>query len=186
MPDVREVPADQWHGTVASALTEFPHFDWLDCVDDIGRSDTFRITLCLRHDSAEHLLETTVDRDAAELDSISDLIPGATWPERELADLFGLTFTHGDPRPLILPPTFGQHPLRKESVAAARTAMPWPGAKEPGDAGASTPSRRRMAPSGVPDPQVWGSLAADAPAPDPQAVAASSEGGRVRRTRRPR
>lgn len=194
-PETSEAPPTKWRHAVTTAnkwrhavttATEagFTHFDWLDCSDQIGRTEEFCLTLCLRHGDPyrgeETLIETSIPRDEASVDSLSDVFPGITWSEREIADLFGISFTGGDPRPLLLPPDFGAHPLRKESVAAARVAASWPGAKEPGDA---APSRRRMVPPGVPDPEVWGARDADAPEPDPADVAGSSEGGRVRRRR---
>lgn len=182
---IRDVSPDDWHDAVTAARATHPHFDWLDCVDEIGRSATLRVTLCLR-DAAngELLVETGVDRDAARLASIGDVLPGALWSERELADLFGLTFVGGDPRPLLLPPAFGAHPLRKDQVAVARVTQTWPGAKDPADADARTPSRRRMAPPGVPDPAVFGTGEPDAAPPDPAVIAAGVDGGR--RTRRSR
>lgn len=177
------VAPEQWSATVRAALDEgFAYFDWLDAVDEVGRADELRLTLCLLDENGtEALLETTVPRDQAEMDSLLPLIAGIGWSERELADLFGITFLGGDPRPLILPPDFGGHPLRKEAVVSARAATPWPGAKEPGES--SAPSRRRMAPPGVPDPQVWGQRPSDAdPAPADE-VAASAQGGRVRSRR---
>ena len=76
-------------------------------------------------------------------------------------------------------------PLRKDDVLAARTAEPWPGAKEPGEGpaagGGASPSRRRMVPPGVPAPEVWGDRDPALGPPDPAEVAAAVSGGRVRR-----
>ena len=45
----RDVAAQDWHQAVAEARDDdFDYFDWLGCVDDIGRSDTFRVVLMLR------------------------------------------------------------------------------------------------------------------------------------------
>jgi NADH-quinone oxidoreductase subunit C len=122
------------------------------------------------------------------LDSLRDLVAGAAWHEREAAEMFGLTFAGGDPRRLLLGPDFEGTPLRKDAVLGARTALAWPGAKEPGEsatssagAGAQAPSRRRMVPPGVPDPTVWGDRDPDAQPPSPDEVAESAVGGRVRR-----
>ena len=54
-----------------------------------------------------------------------------------------------------------------------------PGAKEPGETVAA--GRRRLVPPGVPDPDVWGEREGE-PA-SPEEVAASVQGGRVRRRR---
>jgi len=46
--------------------------------------------------------------------------------------------------------------MRKDDVLAARTAEPWPGAKEPGESEAGTTKRAPMRPPGVPAPGEWG------------------------------
>jgi len=57
------------------------------------------------------------DREAPELDSITPLIPGAEWIEREMHDLLGIKFrNHPNLRRLILEDDWpeGVYPLRKE------------------------------------------------------------------------
>jgi NADH-quinone oxidoreductase subunit C len=88
-----------------------------------------------------------------------DIYPGAAWHERETHEMFGVGFTDhpGGLRPLLLPPEFEGHPLRKEFVLAARVAKPWPGAKEPGESHDPTAAKRApMRPPGVPAPGEWG------------------------------
>src|SRR5256714_10351457 len=47
--------------------------------------------------------------------SVTGIWPTANWLEREVYDLFGVTFTnHPDMRRLLLPPDWQGHPLRKE------------------------------------------------------------------------
>ena len=47
--------------------------------------------------------------------TVTDLCPAATWPERELFDLFGIEFDrHAGLERLLLPPEAAGHPLRKE------------------------------------------------------------------------
>ena len=58
-------------------------------------------------------------------------------------------------RPLLLPEGFEGTPLRKSFVLTARASKPWPGAKEPGESD-TRPTRRRIVPPGVPDPETWG------------------------------
>jgi NADH-quinone oxidoreductase subunit C len=192
---VRGVLAADWRRSVEGARNEgFRYFDWLGVVDEIGRRDTLRIVVALRDlaRSAEVLLiGTEVPRDAARLESIREVFAGAAWHEREAAELFGVEFAGGDSARLLLNPEFEGTPLRKDEVLAARTAEPWPGAKEPGEsdtgagtAGAASPSRRRMVPPGVPAPEVWGDRDPTAAAPEPAEVAAAVTGGRVRRRAR--
>jgi NADH-quinone oxidoreductase subunit C len=72
--------------------------------------------------------------------------------------MFDIDFVgHEGMQPLLLPPEFEGHPLRKEFVLASRVAKAWPGAKEPGeshDTGAV--KRAPMRPPGVPAPGEWG------------------------------
>lgn len=189
MSDV--LPSD-WHDAVRAAQ-EAGHdwFDWLGCVDEVGVSDELRVVLSLRclddPGTPELLLQCRVPRTEPRLASIRDLYAGAAWHEREAAEEFGVDFAGGDRRRLLLDAGV-ETPLRKDDVLAARTAEPWPGAKEPGEgsaaagtAGAASPSRRRMVPPGVPAPEVWGDRDPALGVPDPAEVAAAVSGGRVRR-----
>ncbi|MBN1509277.1 MAG: NADH-quinone oxidoreductase subunit C [Sedimentisphaerales bacterium] len=60
------------------------------------------------------------DRESPELDSITPLIPGAEWTEREMHDLLGIRFrNHPNLERLILADDWpeGVYPLRKEVQA---------------------------------------------------------------------
>ncbi|MDO5500020.1 MAG: NADH-quinone oxidoreductase subunit C [Propionibacteriaceae bacterium] len=181
----RAVPATEWVGTVAAERDAgFRYFDWLDCVDEIGRSNEFRLVLQLldRSSGQTKRLETRTDRDDPQVPTLSELFAGAAWAEREIHDLFGVTFLGGDGTPLLLPSRYAGHPLRKDEILGARAAVPWPGAKDPGEADAAA-GRRRMVPPGVPDPEIWGDRDPAAGPADPDEVVQSAQGGRVRRRR---
>jgi NADH-quinone oxidoreductase subunit C len=180
-----EVAPAEWLAVVRQRSEDgFNYFDWLGCTDEVGRDDTFRVTLVLRDltdpATAARMLTTSVPRTDPVLDSIRTVFAGAGWHERESAELFGITFRGGDSRRLLLSPTYQGAPLRKEEVLGSRAAVGWPGAKEPGESRAA-PGRRRMVPPGVPEPNVWGERNPAAPPADPAEVAASAAGGRVRR-----
>jgi len=52
---------------------------------------------------------------ALEVASVTDLWPGAEWPEREVYDMFGIRFTgHPDLRRILTWKEFPAHPLRKD------------------------------------------------------------------------
>jgi len=180
--EVRRVEASGWVDAVRRARDGgHPWFDWLAAVDEVGRGDHLRVVVRLAHapDTAGVRLEVLVARAHPVLPTLLGVVPGASWHEREAHDFFGLVFTGGDDRPLMLREAFGGHPLRRDAVLGARVVRPWPGAREPGEA--ATAGRRRMVPAGVPDPEVWGERAGDPATPDE--VAASLAGGRLRRRR---
>jgi NADH-quinone oxidoreductase subunit C len=53
--------------------------------------------------------------EADGIDSVTSVWPTANWLEREVYDLFGVTFrNHPDLRRLLLPPDWAGHPFRKE------------------------------------------------------------------------
>jgi len=181
------VAAADWLAAVASLRDQgYGCFDWLGCVDEIGRSAELRIVVSLRNlddpAAGERRLSVRVDRSDPQLDSLQSMFAGAAWHEREAAELFGVRFLGGERRRLLLSEEFVGTPMRKDDVLAARTALAWPGAKEPGETDAA-PSRRRMVPPGVPEGAVWGDRDPADPAPDPAEVAESAVGGRARRRR---
>lgn len=64
-----------------------------------------------------------------EVPTLSELFPGAGWPERELYDLFGIVFGgHTDLRRLMMPEDWEGYPLRKDYPVQlrkdAQTYMP--------------------------------------------------------------
>jgi NADH-quinone oxidoreductase subunit C len=160
-----DVPPERWVDAVRTVRDRLGcgFFDWLSAVDEQGAPagpdgplDGFRIVAHLWSVPARHglLLRTLLPRESPSLRSIVDVFPGAAWHERETHEMFGVDFPgHPHLAPLLLPPEFEGHPLRKEFVLAARVAKAWPGAKEPGEEHAK---RAPMRPPGVPAPGDWG------------------------------
>lgn len=55
------------------------------------------------------------------LDSVTDIWPGAEWPEREVFDMFGIRFgNHPDLRRILTWAEFPAHPLRKDYPVRGR------------------------------------------------------------------
>ncbi|WP_434741760.1 NADH-quinone oxidoreductase subunit C [Micromonospora sp. SH-82] len=155
-----DVPLASWRDAVRAVRDDAElacdFFDWLSAVDELaGGFDVVVHLWSVRHRHGV-LLRTRVPRETPTLASVVDIYPGAAWHERETYEMFGLGFDgHPDLRPLLLPPGFEGHPLRKEFVLASRVAKPWPGAKEPGESAAGG-GRRPIRPPGVPAPGEWG------------------------------
>jgi NADH-quinone oxidoreductase subunit C len=87
----------------------------------IDAQDGFEVLHHFSHDESGCLVTVKAlvrDREAPALDSITPLIPGAEWLEREIHDLLGIQFrNHPNLQRLILHDDWpaGVYPLRKET-----------------------------------------------------------------------
>jgi len=60
-------------------------------------------------------VKARVSTEAAEIDSVVELFPGADFPEREVYDMFGVRFDgHPDLRRILLPEDYEGHPQRRD------------------------------------------------------------------------
>lgn len=153
-----DVGPQAWVAAVSAAREELgcDFFDWLSAVDEL--EGEFTVVTHLWSTSAKHgvLIRTRVGGESPSLESLTGVYPGAAWHERETYEMFGIGFP-GALEPLLLPPEFEGHPLRKSSVLASRVAKAWPGAREPGEShDPNAPKRTTMRPPGVPAPGEWG------------------------------
>ena len=157
-----DVPAARWVEALTAARDDLgcAFFDWLSAVDELedGFSVIAHVWSVQRRFGL--LVRTRVPRADPRIPTATGVYAGASWHEREAAEMFGLVVDdHPYPQPLLLPDGFEGHPLRKEFVLAARATKAWPGAKEPGESDhaprSGAPARRKVTAPGVPDPS-WG------------------------------
>lgn len=139
----------QWQQAAATVRDglEARWFDGLHGVDLLEQG--FEVVLRLWSVEQRHavVLRTRCPRDDARVPSLSGVLAGAAWAERETAEMLGIDFDgHPGLEPLLLPTGFAGHPLRKDFVLARRDPAAWPGAVEPGE---SSPNPRRL-PLGAP------------------------------------
>ena len=99
----------------------------LTAVDYLGRDPRFEVVYHLAAINTEpHGVEPArapvrlrvkagVSEEPCEIDSVTELYRAADWMEREVWDLYGITFSgHPDPRRILLYEQFEGHPLRKD------------------------------------------------------------------------
>lgn len=96
------------------------HFNLLTdatCVDRFPMEPRFELQYHLVSISRRERLRlrTSVPGNHAVVDSLIPVWPGANWLEREIFDLFGVSFTgHPDLRRILLPDLWQGHPLRRD------------------------------------------------------------------------
>jgi NADH-quinone oxidoreductase subunit C len=96
------------------------YFDLLSCItaiDNGPQAGTIDIAYNLYSIpyNIHLMLKTTIQRDNPEMDTVSFIWKTANWHEREIFDLFGVTFrNHPDLRRILLPADWVGHPLRKD------------------------------------------------------------------------
>lgn len=107
--------------TVMRALREDPRFAFEQCMDICGvdwpeRVQRFEIVYNLLSISRNDRLRVIVNTDeATSVTSVSGIWPGASWWEREVFDLFGVTFDGlVDHRRILTDNGFVGHPMRKD------------------------------------------------------------------------
>jgi NADH-quinone oxidoreductase subunit C len=118
-------------------LSDVGGIDYLDYpAETLGRFAVFYLLVSYalqRRLTVKVFLDPTLDtsgteRDPAlEVDSVTDIWPGAEWPEREVYDMYGIRFKgHPDLRRLLLYEEFEGHPLRKDYPKEKRQPLVGP------------------------------------------------------------
>jgi NADH-quinone oxidoreductase subunit C len=91
-------------------LADVTAIDWQDRIEVI-----YQLTSLAKNQKVA--LRVDLDRDRAEIDSLTSIWKGADYQEREVFDLMGVVFKgHPDLRRILLPEDWEGHPLRKDYV----------------------------------------------------------------------
>ena len=98
-------------------LSDITCFDRLDIMDEDAGEKRFEVIYNLYSlGTFQRLrLKAQVDEDDAAIDTVEIIWPNANWNEREVYDMFGISFNnHSDLRRILMPDDWIGHPLRKD------------------------------------------------------------------------
>ena len=113
------VDSKEWPG-FANSLRNHPelNFDYLFCLTCVDWKTHLAMVYHLESTRHRHIIivKSKLDRNKAEIETVSHLWKTAEFHEREVYELFGVNFlNHPDLRLLILPEGWeGKNPLRKD------------------------------------------------------------------------
>jgi NADH-quinone oxidoreductase subunit C len=98
------------------AETPFNYLSDLTCVHyPDNKATPFEVVYQLYSISKNERVRLKLDTNDQGVESVTGVWPSADWLEREVYDLFGVTFkNHPDLRRILLPPDWEGHPLRKD------------------------------------------------------------------------
>lgn len=138
------VEAAQWKQAHAEVHTQGGiRLEWITAVHNGG--DTFDVMSRIADESLTTSIVLVAKIDNEAIETVTTLFATADFHERELAQMFGITFAGRDETGLAFATNFSGHPLRRDFALASRIERAWPGAVEP-DANAK---RRPQLPPGV-------------------------------------
>jgi NADH-quinone oxidoreductase subunit C len=112
-----QVEAGEWKPFASWLRHDALQMDYLFCLTCIDWSKFLTVVYHFTSTVFRHTLVVKVklDRNNAEIETVSDIWRTAEFHEREVYDLFGVRFLHHpDLRRLILTDDFEGHPLRKD------------------------------------------------------------------------
>ncbi|HMG66672.1 MAG TPA: NADH-quinone oxidoreductase subunit C [Chitinophagaceae bacterium] len=111
--------AKDWR-SFSNSLRDLPelNFDYLFCLTCVDWKTHLTMVYHLESTTYRHtiVVKSKLDRNAAEIETVSNIWRTAEFHEREVYELFGVNFlNHPDLRLLILPDGWeGKNPLRKD------------------------------------------------------------------------
>ncbi|MFX1318183.1 MAG: NADH-quinone oxidoreductase subunit C [Promethearchaeota archaeon] len=106
------------HRTALKALLEKDDTTTISAITGIDMAKDIEIRYHFRFLGTIITIITSVPKSKAEINSITDILPGANFHEREVSDFFGVVFlNHPNPKRLILPDNWPENlfPLRKDA-----------------------------------------------------------------------
>ncbi len=111
----------------------YPRLEDLTAIDESARQakqgypDYHLVYTLLNFRKASRLrIKVPLEGEAPDAASVTDVWPTADWYEREVRDMFGIGFTGRAPlKPLILPPNWPGHPLRKSHPRRSTEMAPF-------------------------------------------------------------
>ena len=96
-------------------LSDITAFDRLDIMDEDEPRFEVIYNLYSMGTFGRFRLKAQVDEDDPAIDTVEGVWPNANWVEREVFDMFGITFNnHSDLRRILMPDDWVGHPLRKD------------------------------------------------------------------------
>lgn len=117
--EVARVALDDWYAFAEAAknagfeiCSDVTAVDWMRQRPE--RFEVVAILVSMQHGVRLRMI-TTVGREEPAVASITPLWPGANFAEREVYDMFGITFDgHPDLTRILMPDDWEGHPLRKD------------------------------------------------------------------------
>ncbi|MEW5946957.1 MAG: NADH-quinone oxidoreductase subunit C [bacterium] len=115
---------------VCSFLKSHPRtpFNYLRNLTAVDYKDRFEIVchLCALSTMDNLIIKVELERENPAVPSLCSVWSAADWQEREVFDLFGITFTgHPDLRRILLPDEWEGHPLRKDYTIEEKKVENW-------------------------------------------------------------